>query len=150
MIVQFKTVSIRLQKPHNYALHPVSQTFPQRCLLKQFQRWSETPRGPFSSFQLSRKTVDRFLIGCLWLLHAIDGWNALSFAPVVVVSQAPQHFRSSTETRGAPYDGGVTRQVDIVIIYRIFPVLPWQTACARISPCITGSSVKRRSPAEHF
>ena len=72
------------------ALHRVSQTFPQRCL------WNGsnvrlTDDGPLSSFQGRSSSASSFHAS---LLQAINGVMSLALCPQVV-SQAPQHFRSS-------------------------------------------------------
>ena len=55
-LVQFKMISMSRKCP--YALHPVSQTFPQRCLWNS-PKCSSVWRWPF--LVLSRKIVQRFL-----------------------------------------------------------------------------------------
>ena len=73
-----------------YALHPVSQKFPQRCL------WNGsnvrlTDDGLLSSFQGRSSSASSFHAS---LLQEIDGVMSLALCPQVV-SQASQHFRSS-------------------------------------------------------
>ena len=81
-------------------LSEVSPTLP----LKQFQCSSD---WRWLSVVLSRKVVQRFLFPCLSLLQAIDGVMSLALCPHVV-SQAPQHFKSSEMQ--ATYDGCFARQ----------------------------------------
>ena len=81
----------------------VSQKFPQRCL------WNGSnvrliDDGPLSSFQKLSFSASSFHAS---LLQAIDGVMSLALCPQVV-SQAPQHFRSS-ETQ-ATCDGCFARQ----------------------------------------
>ena len=73
-----------------YALHPVSQRFPQRCL------WNSSnvrliDDGPLSSFQERSSSASSFHAS---LLQAIDGVMSTALCPQVV-SQASQHFRFS-------------------------------------------------------
>ena len=78
------------KSPYNYALHPVSQRFPQPCL------WNSSSvrlidDGRLSSFQGRSSRASSFNAS---LLQAIDGVLSLALCPQVV-SQASQHFRSS-------------------------------------------------------
>ena len=53
MSVQFSSVqdgTYALGKAHNYALHPISERFPQRCLWYD-SNVRQTDDGPLSSFQ---------------------------------------------------------------------------------------------------
>ena len=84
---KFKMVSMRSEDPIIIALNPGSQMFPQRCL------WNSsnvrlTDDGPLSSFQGRSSSASSF--------HAslIDGVMFLALCSQVM-SQAPQHFRSS-------------------------------------------------------
>ena len=73
-----------------YALHHVSQKFPQRC----FRNGSNVrliDDGPLSSFQGRSSSASYFHVS---LLQAIDSVTTLALCPHVV-SQATQHFRSS-------------------------------------------------------
>ena len=86
-----------------YALHPVSQKFPQLCL------WNSssvrlTDDGPLSSFQERSPSASSFHAS---LLQTTDGVVSVAFCPQVV-SQAPQHLRSS-ETQ-ATCEGCFARQ----------------------------------------
>ena len=90
---QFKMIFMRSEKPIICALHPVSQKFPQRCL------WNSsdvrlTISSSASSFHASP-------------LQVIDGVVSLALFPQVV-SQAPQHFRSSE--KHATCEGCFSRQ----------------------------------------
>ena len=69
-----------------YALHPVSQNVPQRCL-SNGSNSHLTDDGPLSSFQGRSSSASSFL-------QAIDSVMSLALCPQLV-SQAPQHFRSS-------------------------------------------------------
>ena len=73
-----------------YALHPVSQKFPQRWLSN-----SSSVRliddGPLSSLQGRSSSASSFHAS---LLQAISGVMSLALCPLIV-SQASQHFRSS-------------------------------------------------------
>ena len=73
-----------------YALHPVSQKFPQRCLWNG-SNLSLIDDGPLSSVQGRSSSAFSFHAS---LLQAIDGVMSLALCPQVV-SQASQHFRSS-------------------------------------------------------
>ena len=73
-----------------YALHPVSQMFPQRCL-RNSSNVRLTDDGPLSSFQRRSSSASSFHT---FLLRAIDGVMSLALCPQVV-SQTAQHFRSS-------------------------------------------------------
>ena len=86
-----------------YALHPVSQKFPQRCL------WNGSSvrlidDGPLSSFQGRSSSASSFKA---FLLQAISGVISLVLCPQVV-SQASQHFRSSEKQ--ATCEGCFARQ----------------------------------------
>ena len=72
-----------------YALHPVSQKFPQRCLWNG-SNVRPTDDGPLWSFR-GRSSSASFHAS---LLQAIDGAMSLALCPQVA-SQASQHFRSS-------------------------------------------------------
>ena len=91
--VQFSSRWLLCTREVPYALHPISQEFPAMLPLKQFQCWSDC-RWPF--LILSRKIIEHFLFLCLSL---IDGVMSLALC-MQVVSQSPQHFRSS-ETQPA-------------------------------------------------
>ena len=88
--VQFKKLSMRSKRADNYALHLISQKFPQRCLCN-----GSTVRliddGPFLSFEGRSSRASSFHAS---LLQAIDSVMSLALSPQVV-SQASQHFRSS-------------------------------------------------------
>ena len=88
--VQFKVVSVRLEKPICAPPLPVSQKFPQRC------RWNVCnvlliDDGPLSSYLGGSFSASSFNAS---LLQAINGVVSLALCPHVV-SQVPQHFRSS-------------------------------------------------------
>ena len=73
-----------------YALHPVSQKFPQLCL------WNDsnvrlTDEVPLSSFQRRSSSTSSLHAS---LLQAIDGVMSLALCPQLL-PQASQHFRSS-------------------------------------------------------
>ena len=92
--VQFKMVSNLCTRKSPYALHPVSQKFPQRCL------WNGsnvrlTDDGPLSSSE-GRSSGASSLNASL--LQVIDGVMFLALCPQVV-SQTPQYFRFSAETQ---------------------------------------------------
>ena len=74
-----------------YALHAISQKFPQCCL------WNSSnvrlTDGPLSSFQERSSSASSFHT---FLLQAIDGMTFLALCPQVV-SQASQHFTSSVK-----------------------------------------------------
>ena len=91
--VEFSSVQegiYALGKANNYALHLISQKFPQRCLCN-----GSTVRliddGPFLSFEGRSSRASSFHAS---LLKAIDSVLSLALSPQVV-SQASQHFRSS-------------------------------------------------------
>ena len=86
-----------------YALHPVSQKFPQGCL------WNGSSvrlidDGPLSSFQGRSSSASSFKT---FLLQAISGVISLVLCPQVV-SQTSQHFRSSEKQ--ATCEGCFARQ----------------------------------------
>ena len=81
-----------LGKAPNYALHPVSQTFPQRRL-RNGSNVRLTDDGPFSSFQGRSPSASSFHA---FLLQPIKSVMSLALY-AQVVSQAPQHFRSSKQ-----------------------------------------------------
>ena len=87
--VQFKTVSMHLEKPI-YVFHSVSQKFPQCCLLNG-SNVCLIDDGPLSSFQGRSSSTSSFNAS---LLQVIDGVMSLALCPQVV-SEASQHFRSS-------------------------------------------------------
>ena len=103
--VQFISFSSRwylCARKSPYALHPVSQKFPQRCL------WNGSSvrlidDGPLSSFQGRSSSASSFHAS---LLQAIDVVS-LALCPQVV-SQASQHFRSSEKE--ATCEGCFARQ----------------------------------------
>ena len=76
-VVQFSSRWYLCARKSPYTLHPVSQKFPQRCPLSSYLGGSFSA----SSFKAS-------------LLQAINGVVSLALCPQVV-SQVPQHFRSS-------------------------------------------------------
>ena len=83
-------VPVRSKNNNPYELHPVSQKFPQRCL------WNGSnvrliDDGPLSSSQ-GRSSSASFFND--FFLQAIDGVMSLALCQRVV-SQAPQHLRSS-------------------------------------------------------
>ena len=82
---------------------PVSQKFPQRC------RWNVCnvlliDDGPLSSYLGGSFSASSFNAS---LLQAINGVVSLALCPQVL-SQVPQHFRSSEKQ--ATYEGFFTRQ----------------------------------------
>ena len=87
--VQFKLYLCARKCP--YALHPVSQTFPQRCLWNNSNARLIDDGPVYSPFKEDRRALSlpapnssrRSTVWCPWLLCP------------QVVSQAPQHFRSS-------------------------------------------------------
>ena len=79
-----------LGKAHNYARHPVSQTFLQ-CRLRNSSNVRLIDDGPLSSFQGRSSSASSFHA---FLLQAIDSLISLVLY-AQVVSQAPQHVRSS-------------------------------------------------------
>ena len=88
--VQFSSRWYLCARKSPHALHPISQTFPQRCL------WNGsnvrlTDDGPLSSFQGRSSSASSFNAS---LLEVIDGMMSLASCPQVV-SQASQHFRPS-------------------------------------------------------
>ena len=89
--VQFSLRWYLCARKSPYAFHSVSQRFPQRCL------WNGSnvrliDDSPLSSFPITASSAFSFHHN---VLHAIDGLISLPLCPQVV-SQAPQHFRSST------------------------------------------------------
>ena len=88
LLVQFIMVFMRSEKPRctSPSLSVVSSTLP----LKQFQRSSDW-QWPF--LILSRKIVKHFLF-LYPIFQAISGVMSLGLC-LQIVSQAPQHFRSS-------------------------------------------------------
>ena len=84
---QFKVVSMRSENP--YALHPSLNT-PKRCLLNN-SNVRLIDDGPLSSFQGRSSSASSFHAS---LLQMIDGVMFLALCRQVV-SQAPQHSRSS-------------------------------------------------------
>ena len=99
--VQFKMVSMRSEPP--YALHPISQKFPQRCL-RNGSKVRLIDDGPLSSFQGRSSSASSFNAS---LLQAINGVMPLALCPQVV-SQASQRFRSSEKQ--ATCEGCFARQ----------------------------------------
>ena len=97
---QLKVVSMRSENP--YALHPSLNT-PKRCLLNSFNV-RLTDDGPLSRFQRRSSSASSFHA---YLLQMIGGVMFLALCQQVV-SQAPQHFRSS-ETQ-ASCNGCFVRQ----------------------------------------
>ena len=94
-----------------YAFHPVSQNVHQRCLPIICLTDDETvpvarliDYGPLSSFQGRSFSASSFHAS---FLQVIDGMMCLALCPQVV-SQAPQHFRSSEKQ--ATCEGCFTRQ----------------------------------------
>ena len=88
--VQFSSRWYLCARKIPYALHSVSQKFPQRCL------WNGsnvrlTDDGFLSSFQRRSSSASSLSVS---LFQAIDGVMSLTLCPQAV-SQAPQHFRSS-------------------------------------------------------
>ena len=73
-----------------YALHPVSQKFPQ-CRLWNGSNVCLIDDGPLSSFQGKSSSASSFHLS---LLQVISGVMSLVLC-LQVVSQASQHFRSS-------------------------------------------------------
>ena len=88
--VQFSSRWYLCARKSPYALHPVSQMFPQRCL-RNSSNVRLTDDGPLSSFQRRSSSASSFHT---FLLQAIDGVMSLASCPQVV-SQTAQHFRSS-------------------------------------------------------
>ena len=91
--------------------HPIFQKFPQYCLGNR----STVPLidiNPLLFFQGRSSSASSFLAS---LLQAIDGVMSLALCPQVV-SQAPQHFRSS-ETQARRYVYFVRQSVCSVIFY---------------------------------
>ena len=99
--LQFKMVCMRLEKPicAPPRLSEVSSMSP----LKRFQ-CSFIDDGPLSSFQGRSSSASSFHAS---LLQAVDGVMSLALYPQVV-SQAPQHFRSSKKQ--ATCEGCFARQ----------------------------------------
>ena len=100
--VQFKMVSIHSETPIIMRFIP-SLKFPQRCL------WNSSnvhliDDDPLSSFQGRSPSTSSFHAS---LLQVIDGVMSLALCQQVV-SQAPQHFRSSDKQ--ATCDGCFARQ----------------------------------------
>ena len=87
---QFKMVSISLGKPI-YALHPIFHKFLQRCLSNSSNVFL-IDNGPFLSFQWRLSSTYSFNAS---LLQVINSVMSLALCPQLVVSQAPQHVRSS-------------------------------------------------------
>ena len=101
--VQFSSSCYLCARKSPYALHPVSQKFPQCC----FWHGSNvrlTDDGPHSSFQGRSSSASSFHAS---LLQAIGGVMSLALCPQVV-SQAPHHFRSSEKQ--ATCEGCFSRQ----------------------------------------
>ena len=83
-IVQLSSIQggvYALGKAHNYALHPVSQTFRQ-CRLWNSSNVCLIDDGPLSSFQ--GRSSSAFSFHASLLLQAIDGVMSLALCPQVV------------------------------------------------------------------
>ena len=91
--VQFKMVSMLSGKPicAPSRLSGVSPVLP----LKQFQCWSVIDDGPFSSSKGRSLSASSLYVSLLQTID--DAKMSLALSPQVVY-QAPQHFRSSSET----------------------------------------------------
>jgi len=100
--VQFSSRWYLCARRSPYPLHFVSRKFLQRCLWNSFNA-GLTDYGLFSFFQGRSSSASSFHAS---LLQAIDGVMVLASCQQVV-SQAPQHFRSS-EAQATWDDGKVT------------------------------------------
>ena len=106
------------KSPYNYALHPVSQRFPQRCL------WNSSSvrlidDGRLSSFRGRSSRASSFHAS---LLQAIDGVMSLALWPQEV-SQASQHF-SSSEKR-ATCEGALSSWMVVTPCLTVKPHPDW-------------------------
>ena len=107
--VQFGSRWYLCARKSPYALHPVSQKFPQRCLSNgSIVRLIDD--DPLSSFQGRSSSSSSFNAS---LLQAIDVVMSLALSPQVV-SQTSQHFRSSENL--ATYEGFFARQSVCLVI----------------------------------
>ena len=88
--VQFSSRWYLRARNSPYALHPVSQKFPQRCL-GNGSNVRLTDDGPLSSFQGRSSSASSFHAS---LFQAISGVMSLALCPQVM-SQVSQHLRSS-------------------------------------------------------
>ena len=86
-----------------YALHPVSQKFPQRCIWNS-SKIRVIDDGLLSSYQRRLSSIS---FSHASLLQVIDGVMPSALCPQVV-SQAPRHFRPSEKQ--ATCDGCFARQ----------------------------------------
>ena len=93
-LVQFTWRWYLCARKSPYALHPVSQKFPQRCLWNDLSvRLSDD--GPVSSFQGRSSSGFSFHAS---LLQAIDGVMSLALCPQVVCLKLLNTFRSAPPT----------------------------------------------------
>ena len=92
-----------------YAFHPLSRRFPQ-CCPRNSSNVHLIDDGSLSSFQGRSSSASSFHAS---LFQAIDGVLSLVLYPQVL-SQVPQHFRSS-ETQ-ATYDGCFSRQPICLVV----------------------------------
>ena len=111
--VQFSSRWYLCARKIPYALHPVSQKFPQRCLWNGFNV-RLIGDGPLSSFQGRSSRASSFNTS---LLQAIIVVMSLALCPHIV-SQASQHFRSSEKQ--ATCEGCFARRLSA----RSFPFTP--------------------------
>ena len=89
-LVKFSSRWYLCARKSPYALHPVSQKFPQ-CRLSNGSNVCLIDDSPLSSFVERPSSTSSFHAS---LLQVIDGVMFLALCPHVV-SQAPHHFRSS-------------------------------------------------------
>ena len=108
--VQFSSRWYLCPRKSPYALHPVSEKFPQRCLWNS-SKVRLNDDGPLSSFQGRSSSASSFHAS---LLQPIDGVMSLALRPQVVF-QASQHFRSSEKQ--ALCEGCFARQSIYSVIY---------------------------------
>ena len=152
--VQFSPRWYLCARKSPYALHPVSQKFPQRCL------WNSsnvrlTDDGPFSSFQGRSSSASSFNAS---LIQAINGVMFLALCPQVV-SQASQNFGLSEKqttsllakrppvyligrfpsyftgwgSEGVNYYLLLIKSVHKFYIFRLTCLFPWHPLCAKFT-----------------
>ena len=90
ILLQFSSRWYVCARKSPYALHPVSQKFPQSCL-SNGSNVRVIDDGPLSSFQRRSSSASSVYAS---LLQAIDGVMFLALCPQVV-PEGSQHFRSS-------------------------------------------------------
>ena len=123
--VQFNSRWYLCARKSPYALHSVSQKFPQRFLWNGFNvRLIDD--GPLSSFQERSSSTSSFHAS---LLQVIDVVMSLALCPQVM-SQVPQHFRSSEKqaTCGGCFAASLSARS-----FPFTPACPGQYSCTHRS-----------------